>query len=68
MDDLVDLDCVDRVRGTGARALYVRTILLANKLMEDSMLRRFLGGLGPRMVFDTEYRFRLALSEQGLTQ
>ena len=30
MGGFVDLECVDRVRGAGARALYVRAILLVN--------------------------------------
>ena len=30
------------------------------------MVRELLGGLEPGMVFDTEYRFRLILSRQGL--
>ena len=66
LDDLVDLECVDRVRGADARALYVRIVLLANRLMEDDMVREFLRGLGPRMVFDAEYKFRQVLSRQGL--
>ena len=66
MDDLVDLECVDCARGAGTRALYVRTVLLANKLLADEMVRRFLSDIGPRKVFDSEYRFRLSLSRQQL--
>ena len=68
LGDFVDLKCVDEAQGAGACPLYVRTMLLADRLMKDDMVRRFLGGLGSRMVFYTEYMFRRAVSGQGLTQ
>ncbi|MEB3787984.1 MAG: hypothetical protein GSR78_04420, partial [Desulfurococcales archaeon] len=55
LDDIIDLECVDKVRGSGIRAIYVRTILLANTLLQSKESRIFLGELGSSKVFDGEY-------------
>ncbi len=55
LDDIIDLECVDKVRGPGTRAIYVRTILLANTLLQSKESRIFLGELGSSKVFDGEY-------------
>ena len=66
MDDFVDLECVDKARGTHTSALYVRTILLANRLMSDNIIREFLSDIGPRNVFDSEYKFMLLISRDSV--
>ena len=55
LDDFLDLECLEDARGPGARAVYVRTILLANTLLQSKESRIFLGELGSSKVFDGEY-------------
>lgn len=62
LDDFVDLECVDEIRGRGARALYVRTILLANTLLKSPEAKLFLGEIGAQKVFDTEYAAAINLT------
>ncbi len=43
LDDFIDLECVDCIRGRGAGALYVHTILSTNMIVASKKARYFPG-------------------------
>ncbi len=61
LDDFLDLECLEDARGPGARAVYVRTILLAEALLKSQESKRYLGVMIGR-VFDAEYSSKGAIS------
>ena len=54
LDDILDINNIDNVRGNNVRKLYVRTIILAENILKSSEAKTYLGSMIAE-VFDHEY-------------